>query len=909
MLQFLSSYLLIGWYVVVTLVAIVLWKRLRNVEQDLEKIKARLKSSISSPPVDSPVVPDTRQTNIEPESPTTESQSAQNNGLETGPEGGDIRSENWTLTRSSSVVKSIPKSEKLKSSNVSIEGKMATRWLVWLGAVTLALGSVFLVRYSVDQGLLIPELRIVIGILVGTGLIIWGEWFRRRPLQQAIAAIQPNYIPTALSGAGVCAVYISIFAAQSLYGMISPFWSFVFLALVSLVSVGLSLMQGPFLAVLGVAGGFLVPALLSSGTPSAWGLFGYIFVVTSSGLAVTRYMNWPWLIWVTLAGTLLWPVLWMVELGGDIDPLPISGYLIAALAVFYLLGPSTASAEKIDFRKTLRLDLSSTGVRSLILPAIGISFCFFVLSNLVLESLTVTIAIGAVSLILVGGALRDARLNLFMGLAGLLVVSVLLTWDMPLFVDVRPVLVLGSISVGPQGGSVIPSQLHTFIATSMAFAILMGLGLFYGSGRVQHPAFWTSVSAAVPLIILANAYWKITEFDVHIGWGAAGLVLAGIYAYAVSYFSRTASSRDVSGQIASYAVATIASVALAMTMSLQEAWLTAAISLIIPGVAVIYARLKLPALRHVAAILAGAVIARLALNPSIFDYPIGDVSGMNWILYGYGIPTIAFYWAARKFREDNDDRVVGLLESGACIFAVLLVSLEIRHFVNDGSIDVAGYSLFEQSLQSIAWLAGAYGLYKQNASRGGIIQTWSFRVLVGLAAAQILLLQVLVFNPLLTGSSVWEGPVFNLLMFAYGLPVIFALLFVRTARQLGDTNIARFSGAVAFILLFMLITLETRQMFQGEYIKFGPTSNAEWYAYSIVWLVYAGCLLALGIVKQSKELRYVSLALVLLTIGKVFLWDMAALEGLFRVGSFFVLGGCLIGIGYLYQRFLREVGE
>jgi len=51
-------------------------------------------------------------------------------------------------------------------------------------------------------------------------------------------------------------------------------------------------------------------------------------------------------------------------------------------------------------------------------------------------------------------------------------------------------------------------------------------------------------------------------------------------------------------------------------------------------------------------------------------------------------------------------------------------------------------------------------------------------------------------------------------------------------------------------------------------------------------------------------LRYASLGLVLLVTAKVFLWDMSDLTGLLRAVSFLGLGGTLVGIGLLYQRFV-----
>ena len=51
-------------------------------------------------------------------------------------------------------------------------------------------------------------------------------------------------------------------------------------------------------------------------------------------------------------------------------------------------------------------------------------------------------------------------------------------------------------------------------------------------------------------------------------------------------------------------------------------------------------------------------------------------------------------------------------------------------------------------------------------------------------------------------------------------------------------------------------------------------------------------------------LRAASAVLVVLTVLKVFLIDMAQLEGVLRAFSFMGLGICLIGIGLFYQRVL-----
>ena len=71
---------------------------------------------------------------------------------------------------------------------------------------------------------------------------------------------------------------------------------------------------------------------------------------------------------------------------------------------------------------------------------------------------------------------------------------------------------------------------------------------------------------------------------------------------------------------------------------------------------------------------------------------------------------------------------------------------------------------------------------------------------------------------------------------------------------------------------------------------------------SLAWVVFGGVLLVAGVFTRLDTLRYGSLAVLLLAVGKVFLIDTANLDNLYRVLSFFGLGVTLIGLGYLYQR-------
>jgi len=63
-------------------------------------------------------------------------------------------------------------------------------WMVWLGGICVGLAGVFMVRYSIEQGLLGPETRVVLSLLAGIGLHVAAEWLRRNKGQNNVFAVK-----------------------------------------------------------------------------------------------------------------------------------------------------------------------------------------------------------------------------------------------------------------------------------------------------------------------------------------------------------------------------------------------------------------------------------------------------------------------------------------------------------------------------------------------------------------------------------------------------------------------------------------------------------------------------------------------------------------------------------------------
>lgn len=96
------------------------------------------------------------------------------------------------------------------------EERIGTRLVVWIGGLALALGGFFLVRYSIEAGLLGPGVRVMLGGLFALALLGAGEWTRRKESISSIPAIPIANIPAILTAAGTAVAFATVYAAYAL---------------------------------------------------------------------------------------------------------------------------------------------------------------------------------------------------------------------------------------------------------------------------------------------------------------------------------------------------------------------------------------------------------------------------------------------------------------------------------------------------------------------------------------------------------------------------------------------------------------------------------------------------------------------------------------------------------------------
>jgi uncharacterized membrane protein len=776
----------------------------------------------------------------------------------------------------------------------SIEEMLGARLPIWIGAVALVLGGVYLVKYSVDQGWIGPEVRVALGVGLGLALLVAGRYLRR-PAAQVAAA---------LAAAGVAVLYASFLAAVELYQLIPPPVGFALMAATTVAAVVLALAHGPIVAIVGLLGGFVTPFFMRGAAPDPRGLFAYLLLLHLALLWLARRRRWNRLGLASLFAGLGWVVFWVAGEWRDGDGPWLLVFTLAALASFLaaVLGPSEATKGRRNY----------------------------------------AVAGAVASFMAVGAVIGQARFGDFewafviLLTAGLLVVARLreelhgLAW----LGAVAGVCLHGAWGLGLAWE---PHALPRFLVVGSVFGLVTAGGGWVAMRGSRLPAAWAALSAASAVAFTTVAWlgWRsaVEAEAADWPWVLVTLALAALSALAAWPFLGRRGEDDGPGAaspgsaVAAFAAAAAAFAALAAVQGLDGEALTVALALELPALAWLAGRFRVPVLVRLAAVLAGVVGIRLLLNPAVLDASAGEPPIWNVLLWTYGpamVAVAAAGWlldreAARPLppMEGKPGRLAEVLRWGALALGLALVTCEIRHAFHperpwgeplNGLADPV--RLLEWAAVAIAWCAVGAGLAslaeRRPASLGGLA-TNGWRLVVSLGLMSALLGPGFAVNPLWHGDAVGPWPVANHLLWIYLAPAALAAWAAPRLTRDDDTDpkLRPAWRVGALLLAFAWVTLAARQPYRGTFLTWDSANpSAEGWTVSIAWLLLATALLVAGIATGSRLLRGASLAVFGAAVVKVFLFDVAALGDLWRVLSFLGLGASLLLLAWLYQRYV-----
>jgi uncharacterized membrane protein len=221
------------------------------------------------------------------------------------------------------------------ASGPALETTFGLGWLNRVAVVTLIFGVGFLFKYAVDSQWIGPAMRVALGIAAATLSLCLGEWISLRG-QKTFAR--------GLTGLGLALLYLSFYAGFGFYHLLPQTTAFLLMCLTTAAAAMLALhYDSRTVALLGLAGGYLTPVLLSTGENHMWVLAGYTSMLNLGALAIARVKRWPSLEYLAWPATVLLILGWASNWLDDDTRLAAWGWLSLSFGLFF--AASVAGAE------------------------------------------------------------------------------------------------------------------------------------------------------------------------------------------------------------------------------------------------------------------------------------------------------------------------------------------------------------------------------------------------------------------------------------------------------------------------------------------------------------------------------------------------------------------------------------
>jgi uncharacterized membrane protein len=750
-------------------------------------------------------------------------------------------------------------------------------WLARVGVIALIIGAGFFLKFAFDQNWLGPTARVILGIVAGLGMVGGGYYWRKR---------YPT-LSQALNGGGIAVLYLSIFAAFAFFQMLHFYVAIGLLFVVSGGSATLALRHNSMaLAIIGIFGAFSAPFVLGGSAQGETALQGglgipllaYIMVIDIGVLALSTFRNWRWFTLIAIVGSLVSFGIWHGQYGHKASLLTSE----LSLTIIFLIFVGATTLYHLIWRRLVQgFDYA--------LIVINATAYFGISYGLMWEDLRVWM--GGFTLLLAlfyGGlayvALRRGAENIRLGFFALGIAIVFLTIAIP-------------VQLGDRA--------WTTIAWAVQGTVLMWLAIKFRMSQFRYYSYAVFAVTAIRLLSFDTSV-DMRTFQPVVNERVLAFVFGIAAMYLTSYllWQEKEAAPEAKAPRNAYPAFLVAG-------NLFSLWLVGAEIISYKASPLVY-RGSLPLVLLI--VFAGAMTLYHLVwrRPSrIFDLVLIAINaafylGISTALWGdfrvwmgglYLVLAI-FYGALAYFalRGGAQNYRFGLFALGiALVFVTLAVPVQFG----------------DRVWTTITWAAEL------------VILMWlSFRLKIPLFRAFSYGVFVLMAGRLLffeTGIDMRTfHPILNERFLAFFVSiaatylVVYLLWRARETMREWATPASTFLVAANFFTLWVL-SFEVWNYFDSQLatvsIQTAQTALRSFQNLSLtaLWAFYAVVLLVIGIVRRWRLVRLWGLGLFIVPIGKVFIYDVWALETIYRIIAFVGLGLLLLASAYLYQRYSKAI--
>ena len=600
------------------------------------------------------------------------------------------------------------------------EWLLGGNWLARIGIVAIIFGVAFFISLAIDRGWLGEAERVLLGVAGGLAFTGAGEYFRRRYGVWA----------QTVTGGGIAILYLSVYGAFALYGLISTELAFGAFTLITLAGALLSLRhEAVGVAVLSIFGGFATPLLLREQLPDQRLLLAYVLVLDVGVLALAGFRNWRWFTLLGWAGSLILFAFWQQELEPSTELAQVG-----ITAIFLVFAGATIAFHIVRQQAAGIADLALVTLNA----AGYYSISYWLMNDPYRDWMGGFTAAVAAFYVLLAAACRmrgPEQLNLTLFSAGLAVV----------FAVIAVPVQLGGPWISVAWG------IEALVLIRMSFPLRMrelrwaGYAMFVVSGG------WL-LAADTPGALAEDLTPFYNEYTISY---AAAIVLPILGAYLL-HLRRGHLEPGEEAVIPFMALRAAIFVAAIIPVQVDGAWIAVAWAVESVLALLLSARLRMVELRWFAYGLLAAMLVRLLWLDTISVDSETFRPVLNWRFLAFAAGIAALYalgWLSRRNHEGTDDlSPVAVWENRTALPALLalanfatlwLLSAEILT-----SADSALFDLSRDASENVASLGLSllWAVYAAVLISLGVIRKWRWVRLAGLALLAVPVVKLFAYD-------------------------------------------------------------------------------------------------------------------------------------------------------------------
>jgi uncharacterized membrane protein len=744
-------------------------------------------------------------------------------------------------------------------------------WLARSGIAILFLGAAFLAKYAADNSMFPIELRFIVLAIGAFALLIVG-WFLRE--RRALYA-------QLLQGGGIAGLYLTVFAATRVFQLLPTTLAFGLLAVIALVAAVLAVAQDALsLAVIGTAGGFLAPILVSTGSGNYVALFTYYALLNLGVFAIAWFKTWRVLNVLGFVFTFTITGLWRANSYQQADLWTADAFLI----LFFLMYVAVSILNCVRQPPNLKGYVSGSLVFGL--PVVAFTIHATMISRIEYGLAWSAFALGAFYLLL-GWTLFLTRRETFRLLveafAALGVIFASLA--IPLAFDTRTTAAMwavegaGLLWLGVRQERKLPRLFGALLQAGAGVGYLIGLDSMRSTQAIFNTAYLGSAMLAVSGVF--SGYWLFRNEARRASYEAglaAGFTFWGIMWWFVGganeivrYFP------DV--VLGSLLVYTSVTAAILTWLGIGKQWpLPRWIALFLPAVGAVYA----------------------FIHAQTLDHPFAQWGALGWLAI------FVTHFALLRIAEPQRHTSLEWLHGASCWALALLFAWELNWQVAERTTGVwASLAWGVVPALILAWLGGRELRPAWPVAQHPI----AYRLYGAAPLAIALCIWIVVINLSSTGDPAWLPymPVLNPLDVSVALAIAALAMWWSALQPAQRISMWPFDLraliAIAAGIVFLWLNaalIRTLHHIWGAPITADGIVHSTFVqsALSIFWGVLGFAAMMVAAKQRWRYVWMVGVGLMGVVVVKLFLVDLSSIGTVARIASFLSVGLLLLITGY-----------